>query len=152
MNCGSRKTGAFSKESRVPTTIVRDSTIDGIRRAKDGKNLYWILACLVREAKRIDMTATLLSHGLMKQEVKKSTTMVQRKLFDLWKQYETSGMNSLTLVENCVCLLKSNFPKLDALEPTDEDLYDDGIDVDGDIDHAFDNVEETSDEESDDSD
>ena len=96
------------------------------KKSKGRKNIYWILACLVKEAKRIDMTATLLCHGLMKQEVKRNTKMIQGKLFELWKNYEKKHFNSLTLLVDSVSLLKSNFPNLDSLGPIEEkDVYDD---------------------------
>ncbi len=71
------------------------------------------------------MTATLLSHGLLKREQKTSTILKQRKLFDLWDKYGKTQMSSLELLNECVSLLKSNFPSInsvcDSLEDSDDD-------------------------------
>ncbi len=71
------------------------------------------------------MTATLLSHGLLKREQKTSTILKQRKLFDLWDKYGKTQMLSLELLNECVSLLKSNFFSInsvcDSLEDSDDD-------------------------------
>jgi hypothetical protein len=71
------------------------------------------------------MTAILLSHGLLKREQKTSTILKQRKLLDLWDKYGDTEMSSLELLNECVSLLKSNFPLINSVCESLDDSDDD---------------------------
>ena len=91
------------------------------RRSKGHRGYYAILSLFAEEAARIPLSCTLLCHGKLKREQKRSTTLKQKFLFDLWDRYLKAEMTSLELVNECVDLQNSNLPRLADFYENDDD-------------------------------
>ena len=78
------------------------------RRAKGRSQLplYILIQVLHREATLVSMQIRLVSDKKLKRHQRSSYRTMQRRLFDLWSQYEDGLRNSKELLEACAHLVQ----------------------------------------------
>ena len=78
------------------------------RRAKGRSQLplYILIQLLHREASLVNMQIRLVSDKKLKRHQWSTYRAMQRRLFDLWKQYEDGQRNSKELLEACSHLVQ----------------------------------------------
>ena len=82
---------------------------NGLNRRAKGRSqlpLYILIQVLHREATLVSMQIRLVSDKKLKRHQRSSYRTMQRRLFDLWSQYEDGLRNSKDLLEACAHLVQ----------------------------------------------
>ena len=70
---------------------------------------YMLVPLLHQEAQHVDMTAKLLSTNELKRYFKKDTTRIQKRLNQLWNDYNTSEMSTSSFLRKAGVLYSPTF-------------------------------------------
>ena len=84
---------------------------NGLNRCAKGRSqlpLYIFIPVLQREASLVNMQIRLVSDKKLKRHQRSAYRAMQRRLFNLWKQYEDGQRNSKELLEACSHLVQIN--------------------------------------------
>ena len=82
---------------------------NGLNRRAKGQSqlpLYILIQVLHREATLVSIQIRLVSDKKLKRHQRSSYRTMQRRLFDLWSQYEDGLRNSKELLEACAHLVQ----------------------------------------------